>query len=379
MDRTRYFALALAGIALPVLTAGSIPLHAQQVVSPPGLNHPHSEQLDAGGLKPISSNAQPIDPRLIHLDALVTDKQGKPVTNLTAQDFTVLDAGHPVTLTDFGADGAKADAVSAVLIVFDTVNSSLADTAYARDQVMDYLKSDGGKLHHPVALFMFNGDGAVPIGKVSNDGNALAAALQAQGGNLHPVKRSEGFYGDEEKLDRSLRTMAMLTRGSAQVPGRKLMFWISPGWPFLVGTQVDPSGRSLDTFFQWIVLMSNGLREARVTLFDIDPVRNSGSDLFHWNYYREYLKGVQKPNNASAANLALQVLAEQSGGGAINPTNKDLWQEIASNVANYDSDYSFVFNGPEAKHPDEYHALTVRVNNPELVVHTRNAYYAESK
>jgi VWFA-related protein len=379
MVRAGFSVLVLACVALTSALVDCRELLAQQV-SPSGLAPQRSEKLDPRALQPMGlEHAQDADPLHLHLDAVVTDKQGKPVTDLHAQDFTVLDDGHPVALTGFAANGINSNAISTVLIVFDTVNTSLADTAYARAEVMKYLKSDGGKLSHPVALFFFNGDGAVPIGNVSTNGNSLAATLQAAGSTLHPVRRSEGFYGAEEKLDRSLRTLALLTRAAAQQPGRKLMFWLSPGWPLLVGTQAYPSQKDLDIFFRWIVLMSNGLREARVTLFDVNPVRTPDEDFVQWNYYRSYLKGVPKANKATAANLALQVLATQSGGGAINPSSKDLWQEIAGNVASYDTSYTFAFNRPQTQHPDEYHALKITVNNSDLVVHTRNAYYAEPK
>lgn len=379
MVRTRFAVLALACVAFTSVLMDGRELLAQQV-SPPGSTHPRSEQLDPRGLQPTGlGHTQDTDPRHLLLDAVVTDKQGKPVTGLRAENFTVTDDGHPVAVTGFASNGIDSNAISTVFIVFDTVNTSLADTAYARDEVMKYLKSDGGKLSHPVALFFFNGDGPVPIGAVSTDGNSLAAALQAAGSTLHPVRRSEGFYGAEEKLDRSLRTLALLTRAAARRPGRKLMFWLSPGWPMLVGTQEDPSQKDLDTYFNWIVLMSNGLREARVTLFDVNPARSPGEDFVQWNYYRSYLKGVPKASQATAANLSLQVLATQSGGGALDSTSKSVWQEVASNVASYDTSYSLAYNRPQTQRPDEYHLLKITVNIPDLVVHTRNAYYAESK
>lgn len=380
MDRIGFASgLACCAFAVSIATGGA-KLAAQQATPSAGMNRPPSQRLDPRALQPIGSGAAlEADLEHVHLDAVVTDKQGKPVRDLQAQDFTVLDNDHPVSVTGFAAGGSNANAISTVLVVFDTVNTSLADTAFARDEVAQYLKSDGGKLSYPVALFMFNGDGAVPIGQVSTDGNALAAALQAAGSTLHPVRRSEGFYGAEEKLDRSLRTLALLTRAAGQHPGRKLLFWLSPGWPLLVGTQVYPSQQDLDIYFRWIVLMSNGLREARVALFDVNPVRSPEEDFAQWNYYKQYLKGVPKPDKATAANLALQVLATQSGGAAINPSSKNLWQEIASSVAAYGSCYTFAINRPQTQHPDEYHALRIKVDRPDLVVHTSNAYYAEPR
>ena len=39
--------------------------------------------------------------RLVTLDVVVTDKSGKPVKNLTAADFTILEDGNPQQISNF--------------------------------------------------------------------------------------------------------------------------------------------------------------------------------------------------------------------------------------------------------------------------------------
>lgn len=318
----------------------------------------------------------------VALDVAVTDANGKPVSGLTPQDFKVLDNGNETTLQSFRQYGSHiADAGAAgntsVIILFDTVNTSLTDTAYARDQVEKFLRQDGGKLTYPVELLTFNGNGAESIAPASLDGNALANALDKSGTNLHPIRRAAAFWGAVERLQLSLGTLSQLSEREATQPGRKLLFWITPGWPLLIGTQSYPTERELQSFFDAIVAMSNGLRQARIELYSIDPVRTPGADFFEWEYYKSYLKGVPDARHAEAANLALQVLATQSGGMVMNYTNKDMWQEIASSIANADDPYFLAFNAPLAKRPDEYHALKITVDKPGLTVHTRSGYYNE--
>jgi VWFA-related protein len=320
--------------------------------------------------------------RQIDLDVMVTDADGKAVSDLTAQEFTVLDNGKNVTIQTFRESRSReTDAVGAdgteVVILFDTVNGSLPDVAYARDQVGKFLRQDGGKLAYPVELLAFNGNGAQPIADPSRDGNELATALEKAAGNLRPIRRSEAFWGAVERLQLSVGTLGNLAQAEARVPGRKLLFWISPGWPLLVGTQNYPSNKELQASFDAIVAMSNGLREARIVLFSVDPVRTQGADMLRWNYYKGYLKGVPEARKAMTADLALQVLATQSGGDVINFSNKDMWQEIANEIAKAEDVYSLSVAEPPAAHADEYHSLKITLDKPGLTAHTRSGYYSE--
>jgi hypothetical protein len=72
----------------------------------------------------------------------------------------------------------------------------------------------------------------------------------------------------------------------------------------------------------------------------------------------------------------LQVLAVQTGGIVLNATN-NLTAAIASCVAEADSFYTFTFHIGPGREADEYHALTVTVDKPEVVVRTRAGYYAQ--
>jgi VWFA-related protein len=313
--------------------------------------------------------------RRIGLDVVVTDASGKAVPGLESQDFTLEDDDQPQKILSF--HGAKADPPAEVLILIDTVNTSLTDVAYERQQIDIFLRQNGGQLANPVSILIFNGDGARRLTPSSRDGNALAAALDKTAANLHPIRRSQAFYGAVERLQLSLGTLASLAVEEQTRPGRKVLLWLSPGWPLLVGTNAWPTAKQSETMFEAVVAMSSALREARITLYSIQPARGAGVDSIEWDRYKEYLKPVIKANSANAANVSLQVLAQQSGGRAMTHTVDYLSGEMNACLANIDSYYFLSFDTPPAGHKDEYHALKITVNKPGLTVRTRSGYYDE--
>ena len=103
-------------------------------------------------------------------------------------------------------------------------------------------------------------------------------------------------------------------------PGRKIILWVSPGWPLLSGPHIDLNFKQQQQIFANIVGLSTQLRQGRVTLYSIDPLGASegvGRDF----YYQSFLKGVSKPSQATFGDLGLQVIATQTGGLALNASN----------------------------------------------------------
>ena len=87
-------------------------------------------------------------------------------------------------------------------------------------------------------------------------------------------------------------------------------------------------------------------------------------------------KGVKKPNGVHIGNLGLQVLAEQSGGRALE-YNNDVAAEIATSIADTNAFYVLSFNGLPGDGPNEYHALEIKIDKPGLKARTRAGYYAQ--
>jgi VWFA-related protein len=314
------------------------------------------------------------NPNRIYLDVVVTPKSGVPVPGLQKSDFTVLDnkATRPiVTFDEFSGPKAPIE----IVLLVDAVNTTYTNLSYERQQIDSFLRANGGHLAHPTSLAVFTDTGTQIQQDFSSDGYELSAAFDKADIGLREIRRGAGFYGAEDRLSLSLNALQMLTAKEAARPGRKIILWISPGWPYLSGPNVDIDSKQERQLFAEIVALSTQLRTAGITLYSIDPL--GSNENVSWElYYQSFLKGVAKPNQAQPGDLGLQVLAVQSGGLALSASN-DIAGRIAHCIADLGAYYRLSFDAPPAERPDEYHQLDVKVAPPGLTTRTRTGYYSQ--
>ena len=132
---------------------------------------------------PPAAEGNPANPvfrtttRLVQVDVVVTDKQGKPVSGLTQADFTVLQDSKPQQIRVFdphtGNNNAAASAVASTpklppntysnhpndatadswtIVLFDLLNTPTSDQEYARKQLIDMLHTV--PKGQPIALYL---------------------------------------------------------------------------------------------------------------------------------------------------------------------------------------------------------------------------------
>ena len=82
---------------------------------------------------------------LIHLDVIVTNQAGKPVSGLKVADFVLLDKGQPQKIISFEENGARADPQVAITLVIDKLQPDPAANQQ-RESVEAFLKQNGGHL-----------------------------------------------------------------------------------------------------------------------------------------------------------------------------------------------------------------------------------------
>lgn len=318
---------------------------------------------------------QPDDGK-IYVDVVVTPKSGPPVTGLQQQDFTVLDNKVPQPITSFQALGRSQTPLEVILVI-DAVNTDYSKVAFEREEIEKFLRAEGGHLAHPTALAVFTDTGMQIQEGFSDDGNALSVALDQYVVGLRTLRRSAGFYGAAERFELSLNALHVLATREATRPGRKLVLWISPGWPLLSGPEVQLDSKQQQQLFEDIVSFSTQLRQTRITLYSIDPL---GSDDFGTRtyFYEAFLKGISEPRHVDAGDLALQVLAVQSGGLALT-LNNDIAAQMQKCLSDADAYYELSFVAPLDAKRDEYHHLEIKLANPGLTARTRQGYYALSE
>jgi VWFA-related protein len=309
----------------------------------------------------------------INLDVVVTAKTGPPVANLEQQDFTLFDNKTLQHITSFQARDGSQDPTH-VIILIDAVNSTYQNIAWDRGEIGKFLRANGGHLSQPTALALFTDTGTQIQQGFSTDGNALGAALDQFAIGLRNVRRSSQ-WGASDRFQLSMKALTELVAQESSLPGRKMIFWVSPGWPLLSGPGVHLDGKQQNQLFSNIVGLSTQLRQGRITLYSIDPL-GANEGVGRTFYYQDFVKGVSKPGQVSVGDLGLQVLATQTGGLALTSSN-DIVSQLQKCYADTVAYYELSFDPAPADHRDEYHNLLVQVAKPGLTARTRTGYYAQ--
>jgi VWFA-related protein len=313
------------------------------------------------------------------LDVVVTDQSGKPVSGLQQQDFTLLDNKQPSKIVSFHAvegGAATPDPPVEIILLVDEINTTISKLAFERNEMEKFLRQNDAELARPASM-VFLSDSGVMVGNTSTrDGNAIIADLEQKKFGLRTIGRSQGLYGAGDRFHLSFHTLERLADYEAAKPGRKLMVWISPGWPLLSTPDVVMNPKQRQGLFNSIVGISDRLRRARMTLYAVDPLGTDDEDRMRTYVYENFLKPVRKAGQVEPGNLALQVLAAQSGGRVLY-ANNDVAGEIEACVADANTFYVLSFDGLPGDGPNEYHALEIKIDKPGLKARTRSGYYAQ--
>src|SRR5579864_1669588 len=240
---TAFAALGLSALAQPLAAQGSPQESAPPAPAAPAASAP-AEQQPGVIIKKES--------RLVLVDAVVTDKKGNYVRDLTEKDFKVFEDNkeQPVASFSSGTDGAiqaKGNAQRRYLILFFD-NSSMAapDQIQARGAAAKFVEANaapdrmmavvdfGGALRI-VQNFTANADmlqAAIKGVKYSSiDSNASAATdpmapVTVASTGLSSLSNAEADYGARTML-LSVRSLAKNLRA---VPGRKMLVLFSAGF-----------------------------------------------------------------------------------------------------------------------------------------------------
>jgi VWFA-related protein len=310
----------------------------------------------------------------MHLDVVVTSKSGPPVSGLAQQDFTLLDNKAAQTITSFKEVSAREAAVEIVLVI-DAVNDTVQNLGYERIQIDKFLEADGGNLAYPIAIDVLTDTGIEPVASFSSNGDALSAVLQKSDIGLRSIGRTAGYWGATERLQYSLDGLNAIVKSEAPRPGRKVIVWVSPGWPLLDGPNVELGSKEQQQLFATIVSISTDFLRDHITLYSVDPL-GAGESPLRESEYEQFLKGVSKPDQTQPGNLGLEVIAIQSGGQALSAGN-DTAKSLEDCVADSAPYYEISFEPAAPERPDEYHRLEIKLDRPGLTARTREGYYAE--
>jgi VWFA-related protein len=322
-------------------------------------------------LAPLSATDPVVREGLFTIDAVVTDAAGKPVSDLTPSNFTLLDNGRPAIIRTFHGSRAAIEPAPEVIFVLDTVNLSPQQLMQTEGAIVRFLRRNSGRQETACFLYRLTRDGLFSSRKRARDGNLLAKEVE-QHKSPRAVWRSDRNDGpsllralvgsSSEPNPLSLHALGSIAIDQREIAGRKVVVWIGPGWPVNGG----------DIGFDEATELSTRLRDARITLDNVNVWPNPDQS---FNYH-DYLEAPRSQKDMQPAKMALQVLATHTGGLVLDSSG-DLNQGIEGCVEEVRSFYTLTFNPPHTYQMDEFHDLRLQVNRPALTVRAPTGYYNE--
>ncbi len=330
-----------------------------------------------------SSSAAGIVSRTVTLDVQVSDSSGKPVTGLLQDDFKLIDNKQVRPLTAFseaGAENATSTTPVEVVLLIDGIIAPPATLSDLHRNLAVYLHAAGAQLPLPMSLAFLTPEGLKTQNQATRDPALLLANL-----DNNPIpqveRQGEGYLYSAQLRENSLKALVLMADKLNRRPGRKLLIWISPGWGAFEAETSQKSRKEMEGLFTFAANLSNGLRQAGITLYSVDPWGTSDAALAGTRRYENFVKGGTSTKDADNGDLMLQVLAAQSGGLVLYGSN-NIAKLVSQCIADGRSFYQISFDAPTAANPDEYHKIEVQVNKPGsnksgYKVRTRTRYFAE--
>lgn len=285
--------------------------------------------LSAGGADahaPVFSS----DVRMVRLNVIVQDAQGRMVTNLQASDFTVSDDGQPQRLELFGRayEPGQDDLMTLDLgMLFDTSESMLGELRLSQEAAARFLESIP-RARDLMTIF-FDQDIRISRYDSENQQGLSERIWSAKGGGNTALYDSIAVY------------LARVGDG----PGRKVLVLFTDG-------EDSTSALSLSEMLQL-------LKASSVTVYAI-------------GFSGGFARGSQR---AFVSTSVLRSVTSLTGGTVFTPrTSKDLPEIYASILKELESQYVLGYPMPDGRADGRFHKLKVTLKDRNLKVRSREGY-----
>jgi VWFA-related protein len=319
--------------------------------------------------------------RLVVLDMVVTDAKNNIVTDLKREDFHVTELDEPQIILNFEAAGAHslspdisiestadldrlAPRAPVNIILLDEFNTHFEDMAFARYSLKKYLEKEPGKLSMPTMLIAVDLQRFTVLRDYTQNKDEILSALDHHF-VAYPWQAHQGAWVSERYATAFL-TLRRVAEAVVGHPGHKNMIWIGRGFPAIFHNASVDTDRRVYNAVQNCV---NELRDARVTLYTIDP---AGLQVNPGDY-----GAAAAFNDPFGGNYEFNRLAQATGGRTLYGRN-DVDAEIGTAIRDGSSFYTLTYRPQTVPTDrDKFYKIKVTVDRPGLTVTTRKGYYLQ--
>jgi len=301
-------------LCLATLLAFGSPVPAQQAAESPAA-------LPRAGRTDIPAAVLRVTTRLVLVDVVVTDKDNRPVTGLTRDDFTLLENGQPQTISTFSFESPAVRAAGQpqppplpenvytnrpeyrmppgplTILLLDALNTPATDQSFARQKMLEYLETQLLPNQRTAILALttnililqdFTADPALLKAAVRKHLPQTSAALAREEGGLEVpeaiasavseqvLQNIERFETEssavalDSRVNTTLAALRIIARAVAGYPGRKNLIWVSAAFPFTFIPEDSDNYDLLRFYADDIRRTASSLTDAQVAVYPVD-------------------------------------------------------------------------------------------------------------
>jgi len=413
-----------ARVVVMGLLAGAVagPLQAQQ----------------AGSQEPPPPTIR-VNTRVVLVDVVVTDKQGKPVNGLKPENFTVQEKGKTQKVAFFttpeeamkqnsppqlgpGIYSNKPEFRSAggpvTVLLLDAVNTPFRDQAYARLQMLRVLQdftTDPGILiaalerYKPQEQQLVAGAAApvsTAIGNVDLGPGATALLTMTQA-EISAFQGVQVAYQLDRRVEVTLSGMRSLARILAGIPGRKNVVWLTAAFPFdlipedrsvseaeLMASLPNIQQKGVGTIASGAVAATErtshnqDIREvaaemssAQVAIYPVDArglvsgMEFLPDDSANRQTLDSSLRAAARVSDVAASQETMRAIAAETGGKAYYNQN-EIKVGVGLAMADDSASYTIGYYPEDKKWDGRYRSIKVKVDRQDAEVRHRRGYFA---
>jgi len=371
---------ALLGLSLAI--AFFLPAKAQQTTTPAPDAAP--QQTPPISQLPASTPANTITRMvsLVTLDGVVLDQKGNPVTDLKREDFHVTEDNVPQEIRNFDVPGSftpspditidstadldrLAPRAPVNIVLLDEFNTRFEDMAFARYSLKKWLEKQPDKLSTPTMLVAVDLQHFTVLRDYTQSKDEILNALDHHFA-AYPWQTHE-FSWVAERYATAFLTLRRVAEAAVGHQGHKNMIWLGRGFPTLDFSRVSVDDSA--HVHSAVQLTVNELRDARVTLYTIDPAGVMIDPGAYGEAAQLFAPFGGDPD--------FQSLARATGGRTLYGRN-DVDAEIGTSIRDGSSLYTLTYRPTNSGYdPDKFRRIKVTLTRPGLTFVTRQGYYPD--
>ncbi len=332
--------------------------------------------------------------RRVVVDVVISDSNGKPVSGLTASDFSVAEDGKPQRVRSF--DVHDFDTVSASLpkapaylptntfvnvpsgpergplyvLLLDLLNMEVDDQPAAREQLLKFALSK--PLGTRFAVFVLS-DGLYLVQGFTEDRNRLADAVDPKNSHSHLPRIF--LYADNYRPAISTpRVLIGIAKFLSGLPGHKNVIWISEAFPSAIMPSADPGseGRSMS---DEVKEATDALARGQIAVYPVDVRGVAVTGASATNIGQTQVSAENSADYAlNARHMTEQEIADATGGRAIYGTN-DLATALAEATETGGHYYTLTYSPSNQNYNGKLRHVHVELDKRGYHLAYRRSYY----